>query len=84
MPKFTVYEVQEYIEWCKFAHTVEAATEAEALELVKSGKGDRDPEPEGNYGEGDYGKSGYSTKDWSEAANNLDKDLYVAPSPPSA
>lgn len=56
MPKFTVYEVQEYIVWEKFEHEVEAASAEDAKRIVR--EGNSDPESCGEYGEGDYGKSG--------------------------
>lgn len=55
--KFLVYEVQDESRWRKWLYEVEAESHDDALELVQAGE--IDPADYGEYGESDFGNSGF-------------------------
>lgn len=70
MGTYKIHEVQDCSRWRKWLWTVEAETEEEAIEMVANGDGG-EPADYGEYGDEDFGNSGFSAAGWSEAADDL-------------
>lgn len=76
--KYLVYEVQDESRWRMWFYRVEAASAEEALESVNDGQ--ENPEAYGEYGESEFGDSGFyvvpdteehKQDNWKKAADNM-------------
>lgn len=79
MPKFEVYEVQMVSRLTTFVHEVEAATQEEAVRLVREGEANDSPVIVHQCDE-EYGPSGFGARDvdalneWEELEDNNEWD----------